>query len=141
MSATHFIYVITAGCNVKVGFSSDPQKRLRQVSRSTQEHCLLARALPVPRWKRCQHPGCVVCARNWERTILKQIVGWRGRGEWYSIEALPRIHELIGEVERHLDEARSDVDEARRMREHMRRESRGLVDTPHESLIEECGYE
>lgn len=92
-----FIYVIAgdpAG-PVKIGFSNDPHKRLRQLQTGYPGRLTLhyTEAFPEPR------------ARLMERIIHKTIAPRRVKGEWFSIDVETAIAEVQFALIRYGDEA------------------------------------
>jgi len=99
MATRHYLYLIRAGGAVKVGFAKSPESRLKALQTANHETLELVRKVPAARWKRCQYPACIVCAKNRERQIHKQIRGWRIRGEWFDAGCVDRVLQWMDEME------------------------------------------
>lgn len=68
-----FVYAIRSGCGlVKIGWSSDPQKRFGKVQSDAPQPCVLVGAIPE--------------TREYEAALHAKFSAFRERGEWFREE-------------------------------------------------------
>lgn len=88
----YWIYGITDGEHLKVGFAMDIEKRRRNLQ------CANPRELTVVyRWKvtrKKESTAWLTSAKNWERKYHQKLSGHALRGEWFKLDALQLMKEL-----------------------------------------------
>jgi hypothetical protein len=80
-----YIYAIGTEINQKIGFSKDPQKRLKQLQTGNQETLSLHHAIEVDEKK----------VRILERYLHKDIGFKRMKGEWFNMTKDEAVNYLI----------------------------------------------
>lgn len=88
----HWIYGISDGEAIKVGYAMDIEARLRDLQVGNPRELVVVYRFRVRQWKKAHAE--IVSAKNWERWHHKKLREFRLRGEWFRAEALPVLMEL-----------------------------------------------
>ena len=83
----HWIYGISDGTSLKVGYAMDIERRLRELQTGSPRELVVVYRWRVTQWKSAHAE--IVSAKNWERWYHRKLRGFHLRGEWFGIEALP----------------------------------------------------
>lgn len=75
----HFIYLISDGEHVKIGFSKDPRKRMKDMQTSNAKPLRIVRAFEVIGKS---------AAKAHERTLHSKFKAHRLKGEWFDMEVM-----------------------------------------------------
>lgn len=86
------VYVVSAGNAIKIGVSSDPESRAKQLNTGNANDVELLETFPS-----LQNRGRT--AREWESEIHDHLSEYALTGEWFEIEALDELHEFVGQYE------------------------------------------
>jgi Meiotically up-regulated gene 113 len=88
----HWIYGISDGACLKVGYAMDVDRRLRELQTASPRDLVVVYRWRVTQWKRAHAE--IVSAKNWERWYHAKLREFHLRGEWFRAEALPVLLEL-----------------------------------------------
>ncbi len=92
----YYLYAISDQRSIKLGFSLDPQKRLKQLQ--------VGHPLPLSIiWKLSVGPERM-CAEEYEKKLHRYCGKYKERGEWFSYGCLPLIKEFKIKVRQEEDE-------------------------------------
>lgn len=101
---TGYVYAIRSECGlVKIGWSSDPIRRLSKIQSDTPNKCVLV--------------GAYVGGRDLEAEIHDQLRPWRVRGEWFRNDG--GVSRMLASMPRYISPVKSEV--ARNSMEYIRK--------------------
>lgn len=101
----HFVYLIGPELgDIKVGYSGNPHRRLKQLQTGHPERLLIHYAKEFP----TESAGRLV-----EGQVQKRLAGFRREGEWFdiSVDATRNLIDQLGEAHRSEEELRAECAE------------------------------
>jgi hypothetical protein len=88
----YWIYGITDGEHLKVGFAIDIEKRRRGLQTASPRELTVVYRWRVTQWKKSTAE--ILNAKNWEKHYHKKLAAHAVRGEWFKLDALQLMREL-----------------------------------------------